>query len=101
MIMVAGLIESTREDIASLRDAVLRLEALTREEPGCIDYSFSVELGDASRLRISERWESLDALRAHFNQPHLADFQRAIAERRPANTDIRFYSVEEIDMGQA
>ena len=99
MIMVTGLIESTSEDIASLRDAVLRLEVLTRKEPGCIDYCFSVELGDSSRLRITERWESLEALRAHFSQPHLADFQRAIAERRPGNTDICFYQVEEIDMG--
>ncbi len=99
MIMVTGVIESTRDDIASLRDAVLRLEALTRQEPGCIDYCFSVELGDPSRLRITERWESVDALRGHFKQPHLVEFQGAIASHRPKDTDIRFYRVEEIDVG--
>jgi quinol monooxygenase YgiN len=66
MLIVAGTI-----DVApGQRDEFLRgrSEAVlaTRSEPGCIEYAFSADLVDPGRVRIFEKWETKDALRAHL-----------------------------------
>ena len=71
------------------------METASQAEDGCHDYTFSVELNDLTRLRITERWETLEALQAHFQTPHMAEFQKAMAASPPLNLDIRFYGANE------
>ena len=98
VIIVYGLIESTSESVAALTEAIKVMEAATRQEAGCIDYTFSVSISDPECIRVSEKWESVDALKAHMATPHMADFQRAIAAHPPRSADLRFYQAEEISL---
>lgn len=65
MLIVAGTFDVAPED----REAFLRSreEAMrtSRAEPGCLDYAFSADPLDASRVILFERWESEEALAAH------------------------------------
>ncbi len=79
MIVVNGVIQSSIEDIQALTQVVATMEEASRAESGCVDYTFSVELSDPTVIRITEQWESLEALQAHFAMPHMADFQQAMA----------------------
>ena len=99
MIVVNAVIRSSEQDIAALKAAVATMETLSRQESGCEDYTFSVELNDPTVVRITERWVSLEALQAHFTMPHMAQFQLAMAERPPSAMDVKFYEVTEIDPG--
>jgi quinol monooxygenase YgiN len=44
-------------------------------------------------LRIFERWESMDALRAHFGMPHMATFGAAIARITPKSASVKAWDV--------
>lgn len=98
MIIVYGIIDTTSESIAALTEAITKMEKATREEAGCIDYTFSVAISDPQCIRISEKWESVEALKAHMGAPHMAEFQQAIAANPPRSADIKFFQAEEISL---
>ncbi len=100
MIVVNAKIEATEETIAALKEAILVMEAASRAEPGCHDYTFSVELGDSSKMRITEKWESMDALKAHFAMPHMAEFQKAMQANPPKAVEASFYEATEVERPQ-
>ena len=83
MIIVNAKIEADVATIAALKSAVAAMETASRAEAGCDDYTFSVELNDPNVLRITERWHSADALKAHFLTPHMAVFQAAMGAHPP------------------
>ena len=68
MIIVAGYIEvepKQREAfLASRQTAITR----SRLEDGCIEYTFSADSSDASRVRVFEVWESATQLDAHLDR---------------------------------
>lgn len=96
MIVVNGKVRTTREDIAALTHAISAMEAASRSEQGCLDYTFSIELNDPEVIRITEKWDSLEALKAHFATPHMAEFQSSMGAHPPVSMDVNFYEVEEI-----
>ena len=98
MIVVNAIIESTEESIAGMKEAIAVMEEKSRAESGCIDYTFSVELNRPSVLRITEKWVDQAALQAHFDEPHMADFQAAMAAHPPKSVTASFYEASEIDM---
>jgi quinol monooxygenase YgiN len=68
----AGALEALKEPIAAM-------VAASNAEDGCIAYSFTTDVLDASVLHIVEKWQDEAALMAHFAMPHMAAFQQAIA----------------------
>ena len=72
---------SLRIDPAKRDEAVaaaVEVMRATRQEPGCIAYTFSTDLEDPSRILVFERWASQEALDGHFRAPHMAAFQQKI-----------------------
>ena len=96
MIVVNAVIETTQADIEAMRSTMTAMETASQAEDGCHDYTFSIELNDPTRLRITERWETLEALQAHFQTPHMAEFQKAMAANPPLNLEVIFYDAKEI-----
>lgn len=43
----------------------------TREEPGCIEYDFYQSQSNENKMVFVERWETREALDAHFTTSHL------------------------------
>jgi quinol monooxygenase YgiN len=99
VIIVYGIIETTSESIEAMTEAITSMEKATREEPGCIDYTFSISISDPNCIRVSEKWESVDALKAHMGAPHMGEFQQAIAAHPPRSAEIKFFEAEEISLG--
>ncbi len=96
MIVVNAVITSKPQDIAALQSAIHTMEVASREETGCDDYTFSVELNDPNMLRITEKWHSVEALKAHMATSHMAKFQNVIGAHPPASMEVTFYEVTEI-----
>lgn len=73
MIIVDGYVRlKSAADIDRLRPfAEAQIEA-SRAEPGCLDYGYAVDLLDPCIIRVSEKWDSWEALEAHFTMPHMA-----------------------------
>ena len=93
MIIVRVKVESSAASIEALGSDLAQMESATREEPGCRDYVFCRELGDPDRLRILEVWDSMDALRAHFATPHMANFRKALAGSPPRSMEVEVHEL--------
>ena len=76
------------------------MEQATRREQGCLKYAFSVDVTDPGMVRVTERWESLDAIKAHLASPHMAEFNQAVGALKPKGLDIKAYEVaREVQLG--
>ena len=96
MIVVNAIIESSRDTILAVKDALATMETHSRAEAGCQDYTFSVEVSNPDVIRITGKWDSMDALVAHFKQPHMADFQATLGQHPPKSLNVCFYEATEV-----
>ena len=96
MIVIVASIETSPENIDSMKSAIATMEAESRKEDGCEDYTFCVELSNPDHIRITERWRDVDALKAHFETPHMAAFNQAMASAPPKNVSLSCYEAQEI-----
>ncbi|MEM7097387.1 MAG: putative quinol monooxygenase [Pseudomonadota bacterium] len=96
MIVVNATIEATADTIDAMRAAIAEMEAASRAEEGCYDYTFSVELNNPNVMRITEQWESMEHLGAHFATPHMAAFQAAMGANPPKSVEAKFYEANEV-----
>ena len=94
MLIVAGEVVVAEGAIEGVRDALHTMEEETRKEPGCLTYAFSIDVNDPNMLRIFERWESEDALKAHFKAPHMAAFGAAVAKIQPKSMEVKVYEID-------
>ncbi len=52
----------------------------THKEVGCHSYDLTSSITEPNEFVFVERWESRDALSAHFETPHLKEWQRVSRE---------------------
>lgn len=78
MLVIAGRIELDPKHRESAVAAAREMMAETAKEPGCRSYVFSAEFDDPGAFRIFEEWDSEDALKLHFQAPHMAKFRAAM-----------------------
>jgi quinol monooxygenase YgiN len=91
--------DSTAENIDALKSALAAMEQASQAEEGCEDFTFSVEVNNPNKLRITERWQSAEFLAAHFKAPHMATFQAAMREHPPTSSQAHFYEATEFTPG--
>ncbi len=63
--------------LPAIREAVQPCIDATRKEEGCISYDLHQSLTDENTLVFVERWETREALEAHFQTPHLIAWRGA------------------------
>lgn len=93
MIFVTGEIVVEEGAVEKMKDALRSVEEETRKEQGCLTYAFSVDVNDSTMVRVFERWESMDALRAHFGTAHIAAFGRSMAAMTPKSMNVTAWDV--------
>ena len=93
MLIVVAEVGIEAGSVDGVRDALRTMESETLKEPGCHTYAFSIDVSDPTTMRIIERWESEEALAAHFKTPHMATFGAAIAQVKPKSMDVKVYEV--------
>jgi len=98
MIVINAAMQADANTIDAMKDAIAKMETASLAEAGCRDYCFSQEVSDPTKLRITERWETMEALAAHFATPHMAEFQKAMAANPPKGMELFCYDAKEVDM---
>ena len=93
MIIVSGKAKVAPGAIDKVRGAMEAAIKATREEAGCIDYSYGVDVLDPDTIIVLEYWESAEALQAHFTQPHMAAWLQALGQAGVLSQDIKAYDV--------
>jgi quinol monooxygenase YgiN len=69
-----AIITATPEGADELAALLTTLVEQTHTEPGCILYSLERSVKDPEVFVTIEKWESMDAFKAHGTAPHMADF---------------------------
>ena len=96
MIVVNAIMKTNDNNFETIKNAVKELEIKTREEDGCLEYAFSVELHNDSIIRITELWEDLQSLKDHLKTEHIEIFLSEIALGDPPKTDAHFFEATSI-----
>ncbi len=80
MIIVEGYLRfADAGDFSRIREAAFAQMSASRAESGCLDYTYAIDVADPCLMRVLERWESWQALDAHFAQPHMLPWRAALA----------------------
>jgi quinol monooxygenase YgiN len=79
MIIVAGTFRVPEDQIGTMLPVARATLAASREEAGCMLYTFSFDLEDRGLIRVYEEWESRAHLEAHFRQPHMTPWRETLA----------------------
>lgn len=93
MILVSGHFRLPRERLEEARPIMQRVVEETRQEPGCLAYSYAEDIGEPGLIRVSEAWVSGEALTAHFATPHMRRWQEERATLGLTDRDITRYEV--------
>jgi quinol monooxygenase YgiN len=80
MIAVLGSFRLPVDALEQARPLMRATIAATLAEPGCRSYSYAEDVAEPGLLRVTELWDSRDALSAHFRTPHM----QAWTEQRAA-----------------
>jgi quinol monooxygenase YgiN len=92
MVIVGGTFEvdaEQREQFLAGRQEMMRT---SREEPGCLEYTFAADPIDPRRVVLYERWASQDALDVHLVAVR-ARPQTSDAEVAPITSSIVIYDI--------
>ncbi|WP_260925166.1 putative quinol monooxygenase [Novosphingobium sp. 9] len=94
MIVITG---QFRMPVAVRDQAVVAMAAVvaaTRAEAGCLHYAYAEDVLEPGLFRVSEIWESREALTAHFAQPHMKVWGETRAALGFSDREITAHSVE-------
>jgi quinol monooxygenase YgiN len=93
MIAVLGSFRFPLEAVEAARPLMRAVIEATLAEPGCRLYSYAEDVAEPGLFRVTELWDSREALRAHFETPHM----KAWVEQRSAlgffDRDISLYEL--------
>ena len=95
MIIVMGTFRMPEEHIAAALPLAAKVVAATQSEDGCIQYSYSRDIGDPCLFHVSERWRDRAALAAHFKAPHMAVWAQERAGLGLYDRNIRIFETDE------
>jgi quinol monooxygenase YgiN len=95
--MLIVLAEATLGDgaLETARAAFTAMIETSRQEEGCISYSYAVDVLDPNKLVIVEKWVDDAALAYHFGTPHMAAFQKALAGLDVTITELLKYQADD------
>ncbi len=74
MLIVAVTAPVKPEHREEMIQATIAVQNATRQEPGCINYTFYTETADPNVFFVFEVWESAEALDAHMKEAHTQTF---------------------------
>ena len=98
MIAIIGYIDvdpGVRDElVASTADLQRSTE---RDEPGCAAYTICAAPANGGRIRITELWESAEALEAHFEHPNFRATGAALRVVTPLGGSVAKYRIDATD----
>lgn len=96
MLQIEGWLKLATGEFEKVREQAIAMVKATNEEQGCMHYAFAQDIADPDLIRISERWDSPDALAAHGASAHMAEFNTAMRGVQREGADLWLYSAEAV-----
>lgn len=93
MIIVAGTVPIRPEKRDEAARAATEMAKATQQEEGCLEYHFYSNVEDPDTFLVFERWQSEEALAAHFETTHMAEFRKKLPNLVSGAGEIYKYEV--------
>jgi len=93
MIIVLAEANARPEHRDELAQALAKASVVSRDDPGCLAYSFQSNVEDSNSFTSIERWESRADLDAHLATAHVADLVATLTGKVTAAPVITVYEV--------
>jgi quinol monooxygenase YgiN len=97
MIIVHGIIPIRPDAREQALDMARRMTEASKSEPGCVSYDFYVGLSDPNCLMLFQEWETMEALMAHFQTPHMEVFLQELPHVVSGEIITRRFAVQSMD----
>ena len=94
MIVVQGNIPLKAEARDRAIKLAMEIEGISKQEVGCLGYQFYVALTDPLELVLFQQWESVEALRKHYQTDHMNRFMKELPELVSGDIVTRRYAIE-------
>ena len=94
MIVVSGSFRLPADKLESARGAMTEVIRASREEPGCLAYSYAEDVLDPGLIRVSEAWVSGEVLSRHFETPHMQQWKQEREELGMTERNITMHAVK-------
>jgi quinol monooxygenase YgiN len=94
MIVIEGTVRVPPANIEAARPVMEQMIRASRAEAGCLDYAYSLDVLDPGLVRVTERWESRDALAAHFKTAHMATWRTFFPQLGITDRSLRLYEAD-------
>ncbi|HAY07699.1 MAG TPA: antibiotic biosynthesis monooxygenase [Hyphomonas sp.] len=94
MIVIEGPVRIPPANLEAARSAMEQMIRASRAEPGCIDYAYSLDVLDPGLVRVTERWQSREALKAHFAAAHMATWRAFFPQLGITDRSLRLYEAD-------
>ena len=91
MIVIEGTVRIAPEHLERARPVMQQMIEASRAEPGCIDYSYAVDVLDPGLIRVNERWENRAALDQHFKTAHMSTWRNFFPQLGITDRNLRLY----------
>jgi len=94
MIVIEGSVRIPPENLEAARPVMEQMIRASRAEAGCLDYAYAIDVLDPGLVRVTERWESREALAAHFKAAHMATWRSFFPQLGITDRSLRLYEGE-------
>jgi len=94
MIIVAGTFRVPEDRVDELLPVARATLEATRNEDGCLVYSFAIDVEDGGLVHVYEEWQSRGQLDAHRKQPHMAPWRAKLAEIGASGRALKVYEAD-------
>lgn len=96
MIIVEGYLRfAGAGDFSRIREAAFAQMSASRAEPGCLEYTYAIDVTDPCVMRVLERWESWQALETHFTQAHMQPWRAALSAVTVVERNLHAHQVSQ------
>jgi len=91
MIVITAILKAAEGKGDELEQEFKNLVPKVLQDPGTIAYAVHRAMDDPSKFLVYEKYENVEALRAHGSTPHFREFSRATASMIDGRAEIGRY----------
>lgn len=93
MLLIIGTIRLPAEKLDEARPIMQQMIEASRAEDGCIDYTYSQDILDASLIHVKELWRDRVSLDKHFMSDHIGDWRSEWPKLGITDRNLMLYEV--------
>lgn len=95
MIIALGDVYGQVPNLDMVRQLMRETQARTRDQPGCVSYTFAETLDEPGHFIVAQEWDDRAALERHYRSQACADYQAGIKLLLVRGSKLRVSDVQQ------